>query len=252
MQAEIQPSPTWQSYEESPTMTFQVALIGCDGLVVGSDRRVLFRSPSPDLVGPRPAAWQSLPGTKFIKSEDDTLVCACAGGPQSRSIATAFIAEWEQCRTARQIEWENRLRTTAEAVLGNSVGDEIIVVRKDQPARVLIVTRNNRDVGIQPIESTICTGTALNARFLSAFLWQPTTAVSGLRRLALLSLGCAAKERPGEVGDGFDLMTLEAATNRMTWETFQPDDPYIKHLINLVSGNVRQSLFHDDGENPSN
>jgi hypothetical protein len=244
MQVDTLSSTIWQPYEENLTMTFQVVLVGCDGLIVGSDRRVLVRSPATDSDGRKPA-WQSLPDTKFIKSEDESLICAFAGGPQSRSIATAFVAEWDKCHSLRQAEWENKLRTTAEVVKGNSRGDEIIVVRKDQPNRVLLVTRDNQDVGIQPIESTICTGTSLNARFVSASFWK-STAVNSLRRLALLTLGYAAIERPGEVGDGFDLMILEASSGTIRWENFQPNDLHIACLVEEFSETARHFILQDD------
>jgi hypothetical protein len=216
-------------------MTFQIGLVGCDGLVVGSDRRVLFRSAHPDLVGQNPAGWQSFPTTKFAKAQDESLVCAFAGGPQSRSIAVAVIAEWPECLGLSVMEWEHRVRTTAESILGNSVGDEILVVRKDDPSRILVVNRNDRVAGIQPVETAICTGTATNARFLPMALWKRTT-VSHLRRLALLTLGYAARERPGEVGDGFDLMTLHSSSTNssstdITWERFEPDDPVVGGLM---------------------
>jgi hypothetical protein len=224
-------------------MTFQVGLVGFDGLVVGSDRRVLFLSASSDSDGrPLPRSWQSLPGTKFIKSEDDSLICAAAGGPQSKSIANAIIGGWDKHRNMSQVEWENAVRGLAEAVNGNSVGDEIIVVRRSQPSHVSVITRTNRDVGIQVVETTICTGVSTSARFLSSSLWKSTT-IRNLRRLALLTLGFAAQERPGEVGNGFDLMTLEASSGKVSWETFQPDDRYVAGLIADFLKTTEQFIF---------
>jgi len=230
-----------RTYEEDLSVTFQIGLVGCDGLVVGSDRRVLYRSPSPDLVGPNPAGCQSFPSTKFVKAQDESLVCACAGGPQSRSVATAVVADWPHCLGLSTAAWEDKLRITAESVQGNSVGDEIIIVRKDHPSRILVLNRNNRVAGIQPVETNICTGTATNARFLPIALWQPST-VSNLRWLALLTLGYAAKERPTEVGDGFDLMTLHSSSSTITWERFEPNDPAIVDLVREFSALGREFL----------
>src|SRR5579863_9029294 len=70
-------------------VTFQIALVGIDGLVVGSDRRSLHFS-SPDEPSSE-GAIQPDEVCKFIKSTDEDVICAHAGGPFSEVWARAIV-----------------------------------------------------------------------------------------------------------------------------------------------------------------
>ena len=214
-------------------MTFQIVLIGKDGLVVASDRRVAVRSPGS-------GDWQFIPGTKFCES--DSVVCAAAGGPQAQSIATAIINHCKPASCRSESEWVELLRTTAEGIPGNSRGDEIIVARKDVPTHVFHVSRDNQIVGVQKVDTRLCTGTSVTARFLSQHLWLPTT-IEQLSRLALLAVAYATEEKPSEVGFGIELMTLSSTgeTRRTEWSI---DDRQITAIRDSFLATVQHAIFH--------
>jgi len=220
-------------YAEELRMTFQIVLIGKDGLVVASDRRVAVRSPGS-------GDWQFIPGTKFCES--DTVVCAAAGGPQAQSIATAIVNHCKPASCQSEPEWIELLRMTAEGIPGNSVGDEVIVARKDVPTHVFHVARNNQVAGVQKVDTRLCTGTSVTARFLSQHLWSPTT-IEQLSWLALLAVAYATEERPSEVGFGIELMTLSntGVTRRTPWSI---DDKQIVALRDSFLATVQRAIFH--------
>ena len=59
-------------------MTFQVALIGSDGLIVGSDRRQVYSTPG---TFENHGALQPGEICKFSKGPNEEIICAFAGGP---------------------------------------------------------------------------------------------------------------------------------------------------------------------------
>ncbi len=239
---------THKTLDEEIILTFQVVLIGRDGLVVGSDRKMSFRSPTPDVRGYSAGAWQFAPSTKFVKSTDESVICACAGGPQAKSIANSIVLSCAPVVNESAIQWEEWLRHTSDAVVSNSVGDEVIVVRRNFPDHAIVLCREERTTGVLRIETALCTGTSLTARFLTQHLWQLDT-VDNLERLALLSLAYAVKERPSEVGEGFDIMTLRTSGN-VSWRHLEPNDSDIPKTLNAFDASTKKFLFPAKNKKP--
>jgi hypothetical protein len=218
---------------EDMLMTFQVALIATDGIIVGSDRRIAVKSGQS---GPH-GDWQFMAGSKFVTTQDESVICAGAGGPQAQTIAQAIVNRGNPGQT--YAAWCESLRQIAESVSGNSVGDEVIVVRKNALDAVL-VNRNTKLASTSQIADRICTGVTATGRFLTQHFWE-STHVDQLKKLALVVLDYAAKERPTEVGEGFDLMLLRAGT--VTWERYGPDDERIRAIREGFQTSVRSWLF---------
>ncbi len=211
-------------------MTFQVALVGTDGVLIGSDRRAAIKSGQ----SARRSDWQFTAGTKFITKQDESVICAAAGGPQAQTIAQAIINRGEPMQTYPV--WCESLKKIAESVPGNSTGDEVLVVRKDVPDLVLL-NRDNRVGATSKIEDRICTGVTATSRFLTQHFWERVS-VERLKSLALLTLDYAASERGSEVGFGFDLMVLKAGTVR--WERYQENDERIRNIREGFQAGVRK------------
>jgi len=221
--------------EEEP-MTFQVVLEGTDGLVVGSDKRVGVRSSDA-----RTGGIQFMRGTKFKKSKDESIICFMAGGPQALQVGTAIIAKAnaDNLRVLLDAEWSGFLEEAANTVSSNSVGDEIVVIRKAIPDAYL-VTRSGRNVGCSQITQRLCTGVNVTARFLTQHFWQALP-VERLKPLALLALDFAARESPSLVGFGFDVLTIR--NGETTWEEYGEDDDRIQKVRDGFKTSVLSSVF---------
>jgi hypothetical protein len=219
--------PIYDPLIEEMLMTFQVALIATDGIIVGSDRRIAVRSGRD---------WQFMAGSKFVSRQDETVICAGAGGPQAQAIAQDIVNRSDPSQ--RFTEWCESIRKIAESVSGNSVGDEVLVIRKDEPDAVL-VNRTGQTATTCRVEDRICTGVTTTARFLTQHFWEPVSTES-LKKLALLALDYAARERPSEVGEGFDLLLLKAGN--ATWERYSADDGSIRAIREGFQAKVRSSL----------
>ena len=201
-------------------MTFQVALVGTDGIIVGSDRRIAMMGAQSG----RKPEWQFIVGSKFVFTKDESVICFGAGGPQAQNIAQAIVNHGDPSQT--YTSWCESLRNIAESVPGNSVGDEVLVVRKSVPD-VILVNRDGRIAGTSKISDRICTGVTATVRFLTQHFWEPAP-VESLKNFALLVLDYAARERSSEVGFGFDLMVLERGI--IKWERYEPDDERIRTI----------------------
>jgi hypothetical protein len=120
------------------------------------------------------------------------------------------------------------------------VGDEVIVVRKATPDHAILINRQDQLASACQVEERPCTGVPVTARFLTQHFWEPSS-VAALRNLALLTLDYAAHERPTEIGNGFDLMTLVRGT--VTWERYTPNDRRIEDVRCAFSRGVQQLIF---------
>jgi hypothetical protein len=239
---ETQVAQEQPAVEDENPVTFQIVLKGSDGLIAGSDRLVLVKSPHTHGAY---SYWQTEEGTKFYTRDDESVICFAAGGPQASEIAKAIVVRCEPNQTL--VPWQNSLKTIAESVPGNSKGDEIIVIRKQQ-VDVVLLNRNGKDTACREISSALCTGIPATSRFLSQHFWTPTT-VRPLRELVLVALHYAAKESPTGVGKGFDVMLL--TNGEITWEKYAEDDPRIREVVKRFECQVRSALFpHKAQANP--
>jgi len=196
----------WPAPED--VVTFQVVLIGSDGLVVASDRMESYATPGQPRESP---AWQRSQVEKFFKSDDGSVICFSAGGPFVRDVARAIALK---CRpTDSELEWEESLKRVSDGVarLGHSnLPDEIIVVRCDvRDAAWLVVKHESGPCGVTKLSSWRCTGDNSPARFLPWHLWSASP-VRELTWLAVLTLAYSHKENPSGVSEDFDVMTLDA------------------------------------------
>ncbi len=204
------------SAEDLERMTFQVVLLGSDGLVVASDRMVSYVTPGTPGVGH--SVQRGLEG-KFKKSDDGSLICFFAGGPDAQDIARRISTEC--LPTAPELQWESRLQRVAEDFprpIQASLSDEILVVRRDTPSAVwLVVKSGDQRASVSKISDQRCLGDNSPARFLPGHLWSRTT-IQELKTLAILTLSYAQQENPSAVSEEFDVMTL-GMTGDIAWET---------------------------------
>ena len=219
--------------EEELEMTFQIALVGSDGLVVGSDRKMVYRTQE------RNGAPYSQPSAsdKFTQSADASIVCFFAGGPQAKSIADLIVTE---CKPDQHLAaWHNDLRKTAEMLPADSYGAEIIVIRA-QRGDIALINKTGQIVGVSPVDGARCTGVTVKCRFFVEAFWEKTH-VEGLRQLALIALQNAASERSESVGFGFNLMLLKDGNAR--WEEFSENDGRVLAICDQFRQQVRHSIF---------
>jgi hypothetical protein len=199
-------------------MTFQVALIGSDGVIVGSDRKQIHYTPStPGALG----ALQPDLITKFSRSENDDVVCAFAGEGSARSMADAIVGLPECSMEVTGFEWRAALRRATQSIQERGRQDEVIVIRKDDLHRAYLAS-----CSASPTEicSFIAAGNkAYPARFLIHHFYEKRP-VAELRKLALMTLHCAAIESEGRIGGGFDLM-LWRDGHAPGWESIEENVP---------------------------
>jgi len=202
-------------------MTFQVALVGEDGLVVGSDRKILYvRNEVPSSV----KDVQVNSGPKH--TENDEVVCFYAGGSQGFDIAQEIVNHASPERSSSE-RCEN-LRRITDDFRSPARGEEILVVRKAQGDLVLI-NRTDEGARTSPVHEHRCTGVATRSAILVQQFWKRLP-VERLRRLALIVMEYAARERPQEVGNGFDLLTV-ARDGSPEWEFFTPNDSRVIRIV---------------------
>jgi hypothetical protein len=199
--ASLSSEPGIEVLAEEP-VTFQVVLIGSDGLVIGSDRMQGYATLDP----PRMAAVQRSPGFKFKKKDDERVICAFAGNPSASGTALQIVSNCDP--TSPEPDWELSLKNAATKE-GRKF-DEAIVVRTDVFDTVWVVTKHSdvQSAQVMRIIDRFCAGDNSVARFLPFLLWRPGCPVSDLKALALLTLAYASQANPTGVGGGFDLMTL--------------------------------------------
>jgi len=89
-------------------VTFQVALVGTDGILLGSDRLALYYTPLP--TGGQ--ATQRTETTKFRKSDDRSVICFFAGSGFAGDLAQTIAAPF---KGNSLLEWETPLRNIASS-----------------------------------------------------------------------------------------------------------------------------------------
>jgi hypothetical protein len=213
-------------------MTFQVVMFGIDGLLVGSDRKAGTRT----FDG---RDYQFQPGSKFCENPQRTVLCLFAGGPQAKAIADIITVECNPSES-NLAAWHCCLRVAAEKIKARSVGDEILVIRPSIPDIVLVSKRDTDATVGPPLTEKLCIGVYAHSRFLVEHFWRPAP-LSELRKLMLVTLAYAAKERPESVGDGFDIFTIKAGKYEM--ETVLPDALEVARASNQMSEAIGGVLF---------
>ena len=211
-------------------MTFQVALVGTDGLVVGSDRRVTYVTNSPG--GP---SIQRLETFKFCRSDDDSIICAYAGGPSALNIGREVASEGQQYVTASDTEWERGVLGIGDKMERQKVlipRDEIIVVRPSIPAKFWLLGKPSAGpASMEAFETYLCTGSVSTARFIIQELWRPMP-VRNLRTLAHLAISYAAKGNPTFIGGGIDILSI--TNGKPEWGKFPAESTQTDSFSNSL------------------
>jgi len=233
--------PSWLNSEEQP-VTFQIALVGSDGLVMGSDR--LARYEPPVEAGTK-ALPKILAMSKYFVSHDQSLVCF-ASGTQTAIEAARRISEDRRALTMNvtEQEWESTLKqVAATAPLPPAhipIADEILVVRRDvSNAFWFVVRRPNTPVVALKTSSHVCTGASTVAQFLPRNLWNKDRSVRELKQLAILTLSYAADEESSFVGPPFDIMTLDKA-GKIEWSEHDPINDKFQPGLERLFGDLSE------------
>ena len=213
-------------------VTFQIVLIGSDGLVVGSDRMQSYVTPDQQRIRSRLAVQRS-EAFKFVpenERDNSQIVCAFAGGPYAKDMALQILSKCTP--TCSDTDWDLGLRSAADNVphYRGQRYDEATVVRPDVLDASWVVTKlDNQPASVRKVTDHSCTGDICAARFLPLLLWRRSP-VSELKALALLTLAYfAAEVNPASFRGGFDLLTL-AKGKRPKWERYEPENASLKTL----------------------
>jgi hypothetical protein len=183
-------------------MTFQVVLLGSDGVLVGSDKLITSYTPS---LPEKPSPRQSQCGDKFFESPDGGLVVTSwAGGNYARTFAREVALETEH-HALGPLYWEDYLDKKAKNSSCGG-GNQALVIRRQPIISVMWVIIGQLG-GASPVTDKICIGFPSSASFLTKHFWNRRP-VDSLIPLALLVLDYAAEENPAAVGGGYDLMVL--------------------------------------------
>lgn len=205
--------------EERP-VTFQIAMVGKDGLVVGSDQRATYGQ----LVDGQLKLPQRRQRKKYFISEDGSVACFGAGGAVAVDIAQRLVRDCNPMNIASKLEWEDamlQLAGRSKATYG--FADQLLVIRRDTINAFWLIER--RTIGesraiaeghgivtrsVEEIRNCFCTGSSVVAQFLPTHLWNAERTVAELRKLALVTLSYAATEDPSNVSAPFDIVTLDS------------------------------------------
>jgi hypothetical protein len=186
-------------------MTFQVVLIGADGVVLGSDRLFAER-------GLRGALGIGKNFSKKIYiSDDKSVVCAFAGGPNSEVIARRITTECKPSGLS-DMQWRNRIEEAAAPITEyeEHIVDEVIVIRADNNSVLKVIRQRNETPNFSPVSQFICSGVGADAPLIPKLLWRPDLSVNQLKNLALVAVEYAHKEFPNLVGGGANLIALKS------------------------------------------
>lgn len=191
--------------EELQAMTFQVALVGDSGIVIGSDRLVINKKQEGTYAKP---SYQFTEADKFCMNE--TLACFYAGSPTSKELATKIYSKFHQELPALE-SWEdsmNEFLAQQKTQSVESTFDEVLVFRADVIDKGWIVTRSPKGMPrLADFSDRLCTGDVSPARFISWKLYKKSSN-EYLSKLAFLTLCFATEYSPSTVGRGFDIISL--------------------------------------------
>ena len=218
---------SWLDPEE-PIVTFQIALVGCDGLVIGSDRLGRYVP----VIGGLPKLPQIVRQRKYCVSDNGSLICFASGGPMGVNLARRILAECDPesiLKGKTESQWEEAVRQLAAVQQSGGSGsappapDQILIARSDvvDSFWMLLIRADTKVVLIKMEEQFFCAGASTVAQFLPRHLWNNKRSISDLQKLALLTLSYAAQEEPSSVGPPFDIMTLDQ-TGQISWSVHDP------------------------------
>jgi len=199
--------------EQEQAVTLHVAMVGSDGLVVGSDSLLRY--------APDDAIPQRFSTSKHIVSPSESTICFPAGTDSAIALARHIATECDSVSVEQLQQRTGQFATAAPTVSLHS--DEVLIVKTSESDAFWLARRNVLSSGtLIRVEEFLCTGVKTPATFLAHHLWRKDRTVNELKRLALLTLSYAAQEEPGSIGPPFRLMTL---TKRgIEWSDHEPID----------------------------
>lgn len=217
-------------------VTFQIAMVGCDGIVIGSDRKAVY-APGPGA----PLFPQVTSQEKYFASESGSIVCFASGSAIAIDLARQISVDYDPALRLRG-ESESAWKKAISGVVagspnlppGHQLDEEILVARKDvADAFWFVLRRPFPPLTILKIQGHLCTGAKTVARFLPRHLWSPELTILQLKRLAVLTLSYAAQEEPSFVGEPFDVMTIDRAGN-VEWSVHDRSDGDFQQTMNRL------------------
>lgn len=206
-------------------MTFQVAAIASDGIVIGSDRRQLnaYFSEIEEI-----SSVQKSETTKFEHSPSGEVICAFAGGPGARSWAIAIANTLDP--RSNSLEQQRAIsKASHEFPEDARIKNDVLIATSADLSMVQLASRKGRtDPNISAVRPFITSGDlSIPARFLLDHFWADA-GVEQIKRLVLLTIYCASLENPTGIGDGIDLIILDRGGPR--WEKYRADEPFIVEM----------------------
>jgi hypothetical protein len=224
------------SDEEVSQMTFQVVLVGRDGMIVGSDRKMFTQAPH--LAGDDPVFTQFEEQSKFVANEDESVICACSGVQEVQRIARKIVLELDP--KLSPVGWLAALDALSKQPQFCQSA-QLIVVRKSHPdyAAWLVAGRHGF---VSRIEEKQCVGVATTASFLPANFSRKCS-VNDLKTLALLTLDYGATEFPTSVGRNYDLLILRCGSNKAEWDRYEASDGRVEEMRRLFEKGVESALY---------
>jgi 20S proteasome alpha/beta subunit len=197
------------AFQEEFDMTFTVALLGQNSAVVGADRRLLMFEPDTNECGIRPSQQSDV--MKIYESDDRTVVCCYAGGPNAEPIAR-IIANESHPDGLKELDWRTELETLANRVPPSGdwrILSEVMCVRTGDRLAMTITQLGQTAAYALPITSQRCAGDRFSlARFIPKHFWRNDMPVEYLQTIARLSVAAAHRENSTGIGGGCDLATI--------------------------------------------
>jgi hypothetical protein len=189
-------------------MTFQVVLTSHDGLVLASDRLIVERGLHGVFANQH--SYQQATSKRVIISDDKTVICAYAGGPNAGTLARHIATNCNPSGLS-DLQWHNRLETEVKTMPPyQELGlDEVMVVRCDIVTAVKVIRQHDEEPAFTPANPFLFAGGDRYARQLPSILWHQSIDLDSAGRLAVLTVNQAHTEAPHLVGGGIDVVQID-------------------------------------------
>ena len=232
-------SPPCAEVQEEFGMTFTVALIGQSSVIVGADRRHMAFEVDSQETGMRP--WQDYDDRKIYLSDDKSVVCAYAGGPQSEPIAR-IIATESKPNGLSEMAWKTELENLANKISPDPdwrILNEVMCIRPADRLAMTVVRQGQCACYALPIKSQKCAGDRFSlARFLPKHSWREDMTTEELEALARLSVAAAHRENPTGIGGGCDVATISDGNVAFRYYSDLEGSELLKDFGKQVSGAI--------------
>src|SRR5271165_3048528 len=204
LQAPVYYADPYADWLDDFAMTFQIVLVGKDGIVLGSDRLFAERGLRALLQKQR-TTLQRTTGTKICTAADNAVVCSFAGGPYSETIARRIVTDCNPLGRS-DIDWRNCLEVAAKNITDyeEHIVDEVFVIRTDNRSVVKIIRQQKDDPTFTPVTGHMFSGIETDAIIVPKLFWRADMECDELRTLAVVAVVLASQEAPHLIGGGID------------------------------------------------